>query len=1197
MLFILNKNYEVVESLNNRGNMAVITPYFDDEYLQDLNTGAETFTFSTLADSIQSQHLVVGNFIAFRYKDEYKLFNIINVDEEHTDTFIKTVYCEMASIELINEIVRPMKFSGTVRAFCETILSETSWQLGSLDMGFSQVFDLDLTDYKTVYTLLQEHIVNTFGAELSYRVVIKNNKIVGKYVDVFARRGSDKGLRFAYSKNLTSVKRTVDTSNIATALIGIGNSNITFKDLDLEDKPAGQDFIVDETAYRLWGVNGHHIMGTFKAETDSPQELLKLTREELAKRSTPNTKYEMKVELLGEEVNIGDTVKIVDHSFNPPIHLEGRVNQLIISQTDPTRNECVLANFKEIGSNITKELKELAGYVESKFPIGSSDIQDGAINGDKLQDGQIIKGTHIFANSITADKIQAGEIKTEHLSAHSITADKVTTGELITLSAQISNAVIESAHIKEGSIDSVHINEGSITSAHIGDAQIGTAQIKDAEITVAKIQDAFVDNLVANQGKFQSAHIGKLTSDNISATTIKAEHITSSVIDAINMSVSGTIDASKINVKDIVVDNIDAGKITTGTLDADRINGSVITAINASIENAVIDSAKIGELSADKITSGSISTDILKSNVISAINASIGKISADHIDVSSIKVDKIDASGIVSGTIDAERITSSVVQAINLSSDKISANNINVEGLKVGNANILEGAIGSAQIGKGQIKNAHINDAFIADAYIKNLNASVITAGTLDTSKIAVSSTKGNLTIQDNTIQVKDNNKKVRVQLGEDKTGDYGLIVTNANGEVMWDFTGATASGIQDGAIDNDKIKDDSITADKLVIDSIWANDAFVANFKSANIDAGQITTGKIKGELIDIEGMVKFSDFNEELAENFIKPVDANGNTTGTFINGANIYTGTLHGDQIIANGFTAKDKLDNMTFNIDKNSGEVTIRGEVKSMNYSGVSGSEQGYLLTPDGNAYLNNATVRGSVILPSAGITNYESGVNKEIDQVRFWAGASYENRNTAPFIVYESGKMVSTEGEFGGVFSGKVKIGNIHIEDDDKSQGSISIKDNTDTNTYVHLNENYSYLNSKLDVGSNFVSFVPSDKTFTVNKGDVSFKGTNSKYLTFPKDTGVVSEYGYTSDTYGDYKHELWYTQGTLHHNAFGTKKEGVPDFRFCRDRGDTQTSVEVKGELKVTDKITMNNKIAIVARQDEGNSGFDYVVN
>ena len=1328
MLFILNKNYEVVESLNNRGNMAIITPYFDDEYLQDLATGAETFTFSTLGDSIQSQHIVVGNFIAFRHKDEYKLFNIINVDEEHTETFIKNVYCEMASIELINEIVRPVKFSGTVRSFINTVLNDTSWKLGRIDMGLTQSVDIDLTDYKSAYSLLQEYVVNNFGAELSYRVEIKNNKIVGKYVDVYIKRGMDRGLRFAYTKNLTSIKRTIDTSNIATALIGIGNSNITFKELDLPDKPAGQDFIASESAYKIWNANGHHIMGIHKADTDSPQELLKLTRKALEERSVPQTKYEMKVELLGEEVEIGDTVKIIDHGFNPPIYLEGRVNQLKISKTDPTRNECVLANFKEIGTNISAELKELAGYVDSKFPIGTNDIKDGAINGDKLHNGAIIQGTHLFANSVTADKIMAGEIKTDHLSAGSVTADKVTTGELITTSAQIAQAIIGSAHIKEGTIDTIHINDGSITSAKIGDAQIGTAQIKDAEITVAKIQDAFVDSLVAKQGKFESAHIGVLTSDNIDANTITAEHITSSVIDAINMSVSGTIDASKINVKDLVVDNIDAGSIVSGTIDADRINGSVISAINASIENAKIDSAKIGNLSADKITSGSISTDILSSNVISAINASIDVISADRIDVSSIVVDEIDAGKIVSGTVDADRITGSVVQAINLSAGKIDAKNINVEGLKVGGANIIEGSIVSAHIGTGQINTAHIDKAFVADAFIKNLDASKITAGTLDTSRVVVSSTSGNLIMRNNTIQIIDTNKVTRVQLGEDATGDYGLIIQNAQGETMWDLTGASSKGIQDGAIVNDKIKDNEITADKLVIESIWANEAFISNFQSANIDAGQITTGKISGDRIDISGLISFDTLDEEMKENFQVVRDPEtGEITKTWINGSNIVTGSVTADKINTRGFTAEDELGNVTFNIDAVTGEVNVKGNISSINYEE---GKEGYRLQPNGLAEFNNTIVRGSVILPSAGITDFGSdkGVNNlalgtsekmtanltgndnqtfykynlnslspnkkttisfkykldakastnipegrsagvyfqasgkytddtsiwhgksggvdidlnkttgvakinvtlpskqiaqwkfgirsnflvgsieiwdvmfvegedfpewkpakedKVNHVRFWAGADYENRDKAPFKVLEDGSIIATKGEFGGVFSGKVNIGNIFIQDDNKSEGSIEIKNNDNSQTFIRLNEKSSYFKSNLSIGTDFVNFDTTGKIMDV-KGQANF--TNGSYSTTLNNGNTI-----LGTTDGKGLHRQFYWDGCYNFSSNGNQ-QNKSDFRFEKNNATSSVKVDIMGEMYVKDKITMNNNIAIVARQDTGNSGFDYVV-
>lgn len=62
----------------------------------------------------------------------------------------------------------------------------------------------------------------------------------------------------------------------------------------------------------------------------------------------------------------------------------------------------------------------------------------------------------------------------------------------------------------------------------------------------------------------------------------------------------------------------------------------------------------------------------------------------------------------------------------------------------------------------------------------------------------------------------------------------------------------------------------------------------------------------------------------------------------------------------------------------------------------------------------------------------------------IKQVRFWAGSSYESRESAPFIVYNDGSVKATRGEFGGVFSGTVEIGNITIEDPSKTAGGDAL---------------------------------------------------------------------------------------------------------------------------------------------------------
>lgn len=58
--------------------------------------------------------------------------------------------------------------------------------------------------------------------------------------------------------------------------------------------------------------------------------------------------------------------------------------------------------------------------------------------------------------------------------------------------------------------------------------------------------------------------------------------------------------------------------------------------------------------------------------------------------------------------------------------------------------------------------------------------------------------------------------------------------------------------------------------------------------------------------------------------------------------------------------------------------------------------------------------------------------------------RFWAGASYANKEYAPFIVYNDGSMKATKGTFGGVFTGDIQIGNISIVDPSSSNGNDAL---------------------------------------------------------------------------------------------------------------------------------------------------------
>ena len=176
-------------------------------------------------------------------------------------------------------------------------------------------------------------------------------------------------------------------------------------------------------------------------------------------------------------------------------------------------------------------------------------------------------------------------------------------------------------------------------------------------------------------------------------------------------------------IKDALIENLNANKISAGQISTDILKSNVIEAVNATIGKATIDQAKIGDLSADKITSGFISAD------------------------------RIQAGSITAGKIDADDIN-----AIKVGASEITAGKIKTGEIKVTDANIIDGTISSAKIDKIEISDANIKKGTILDAYIKNLDAGKITSGTLDAGKITVknlkadSITTGSITVEGNNL-------------------------------------------------------------------------------------------------------------------------------------------------------------------------------------------------------------------------------------------------------------------------------------------------------------------------------------------------------------------------------------------------------------------------------------------------------------
>lgn len=1187
LLYILDTAYQVVGTLTTKGTTNKTTPYFNSEFSQDLSSGAMTLSFDTFTHTFQSPHLVTGNYIAFQQDGEYRLFQIFEVNQLHEQSNTKSVYCEMAGIELINEVVRATNLpSVNIRQALTYALQDTEYQLGKIEDSITDVLSIELTSNTTAYQFIQDYIIGEFGAEIAFRVEIQGGRVVGKFIDVFSQRGDFSGLRFEYGESITSVKKTEDATELVTALVCEGKNGTTIKDVEAEDKPLGQDWIGNEEAYQMYNRNGSHIFGNFKYDTESNWELYrqaKLALEELCK---PKLKYEVEVELLGKDVNLGDTVYIVDNDFEPPLHLSARVSQKIQYFDDSKKDKVVLSNYKEVLSNITDEMREIASLIDDRFPIGSSDIQNGAVTSEKIpnntiQSTHIVKDSittdHLQAGSIVSDKIEAGQIKTEHILAGAVKTDQLD-ADSITAEKIQANA-ITTDKLDANSVTADKILADSITSDKINANAILTEHIQAGQVVSSHI---LADQINANHLQTDSVTSNKIKANAITSDKIEAGAIVSDKIDA------NQITATHLQTDSVTTDKIKANSITTGKIEAGAITGEKILA-----GEIISTHIKANQINADHLQTDSVTSDKIKANAITSDKINANQIKTEHLQAGSVDASKVTTGELITTS---AQIKQGIIESSHIGEAQIT--NAHIGKGAIGSANILDGAIVSAKIESGQIKNAHIEDATIESAKIKSVNANTISTGTLNTSLVNIDGTNGKLRIRNNRMQVFDASTTPieRVSLG-DVNGDgtvYGLRVRGADGNtILYDENGVYSEGITDGAITTDKIGDNAVDSTKLNLEELFVSEgAFINKLQATEINTSRLKVDEIRNDLINLSGLVSFDSLNPELNDLlFIKDSDK------TYINGNTILTNTIKASQIdLYNGFSVqKDGLETFVISTD---GSTRLRGTIESFGYSSEEGFERGYQLTPDGDAYLNNATVRGSVILPNAGVTNKDIGNAS----VRFWAGESYENRDSAPFRVLENGKIIATEGEFGGTFTGELTIGNITIKDTNSTEAEFSIKTNNNANEVIRLTDSTAKFNvADFSIGNILTANAQTKEVDFANNVSVDFaRGNNSLELN-------KSEGGYNVPmtirgvSGGVSKLKTTTGYGGLIIESSGTRANAGTDpdfdFKFRRDNLEEAVNVVINGNLVVENKITMdnNNKIELVSISGT-NSGIDFMI-
>jgi len=267
---------------------------------------------------------------------------------------VTVAYCAGGIAELSRTYIEDKRNrNANAKACLAKALEGTRWAVGTVETGTITGM-ADLAFYHCTVLEAVQKTADTYGLEVQteYQPDPTGNRIGQRIIHLLEHRGSTSTTkRFEYGKDLTQIKRDIDSGDVITRLYGWGKGveqtneegeapggygrKISFADVN-----NGKPYIQDDNALANWGIVGadgtkHHSEASVDfPDCEDPKELLNLTKAALKTRTTPVVSYTADVTALGqagydpEGTDVGDSVQIIDTSFTTPLRLEGRILQI-----------------------------------------------------------------------------------------------------------------------------------------------------------------------------------------------------------------------------------------------------------------------------------------------------------------------------------------------------------------------------------------------------------------------------------------------------------------------------------------------------------------------------------------------------------------------------------------------------------------------------------------------------------------------------------------------------------------------------------------------------------------------------------------------------------------------------------------------------------------------------------------------------
>lgn len=398
-IWIHDKNMRKVCALNN--NVPGMLPYSNSQWHTYLEYSTSTFDFTIPKIVNGKLHDDVGYindqmYVSFYYDNSYHVFYVSQLVENDT-TFQLT--CNNTNLELAMESARPLASSDGAK--------NIEWYLQNLDMlgfagleiGINEVSDKTRTitfDSQQGTKLEQLHsLMNQFDAEFIFRTELNRDGTLKRFViDIYQQPdenhhgiGKVRGDVILYYQNgLKGVQIASDKTQLFNAGYFFGQEGTNLESVEFEEKnelgqvefysKKGNPAVYAPLSLEKYpstlsdGDTDRWTRKDFETEYKDVNALKGYALRTIKQYAYPLLTYTVDVQSSFVEnykdINLGDTVKIINNNFRGGLALEARVSEMVISFDMPLNNSVVFSNFRKLDNKPSDNLQQRINEIAAK---------------------------------------------------------------------------------------------------------------------------------------------------------------------------------------------------------------------------------------------------------------------------------------------------------------------------------------------------------------------------------------------------------------------------------------------------------------------------------------------------------------------------------------------------------------------------------------------------------------------------------------------------------------------------------------------------------------------------------------------------------------------------------------------------------------------------------------------------------------